>query len=173
MPEPNPRNQQSLSRRSRIVDDDTLLATIQSMPTEAYHSSIVEEPLTHRNKESAIDSTDLIGLDPVKTTSTGDISYNASLISSDSSGGIPKGSVMGKKSRTEKPHSASLHCAHDQLDSPATYLAKEVADGQSDEQVATKVSRLQTDVAEMRSMMAMFDTRLSLIEARHSKDRAN
>lgn len=79
---------------------------------------------------------------------------------------------MGKKSLTEKPHSASLHRAHDQLDqldSQATYLAKEVADSQSDEQIATKVSRLQTDVAEMRFMMAMFDTRLSLIEARHSK----
>lgn len=79
---------------------------------------------------------------------------------------------MGKKSLTEKPHSASLHCAHDQLDqldSQATYLAKQVADSQSDEQIATKVSRLQTDVAEMRFMMAMFDTRLSLIEASHSK----
>lgn len=142
------------------------------MTTETYHSSIVEEPLTHGNKESAIGSTGLIGLSPVNPTSTGDISYNANFISSDSSGGISKGSIMGKKSLTEKPHSASLHCAHDQLDqldSQATYLAKEVADSQSDEQIATKVSRLQTDVAEMRFMMAMFDTRLSLIEARHSK----
>lgn len=142
------------------------------MTTETYHSSIVEEPLTHGNEESAIGSTGLIGLNPVNPTSTGDISYNANFISSDSSGGISKGSIMGKKSLAEKPHSASLHCAHDQLDqldSQATYLAKEVADSQSDEQIATKVSRLQTDVAEMRFMMAMFDTRLSLIEARHSQ----
>lgn len=142
------------------------------MTTETYHSSIVEEPLTHGNKESAIGSTGLIGLNPVNPTSTGDISYNANFNSSDSSGGISKGSIMGKKSLTEKPHSASLHCAHDQLDqldSQATYLAKEVAESQSDEQIATKVSRLQTDVAEMRFMMVMFDTRLSLIEARHSK----
>lgn len=142
------------------------------MTPETYHSSIVEEPLTHGKKESAIGSTGLIGLNPVNTTSTGDISYNATFISSDSSGGISKGSIMGKKFMTDKPHSASLHYAHDrldQLDSQATYLAKEVADSQSDEQVATKLSRLQTDVAEMRLMMAMFDTRLSLIEARHSK----
>lgn len=173
MPEPNPHEQQTSYSGCQIVDYDILLATIQNMPTESYpSSSVAKERLTKGSKESTVGSKSLIDTDPVEATSNGDMFYNATLISSDTSGEIPKDSAMDEKSLIEKPHSASPHCAHgqfDQFDSQATYLPKDVEDSQSVEQAAAKFSHLQADMAEMRSMMEKLNTRLSLVQTKQSK----
>lgn len=151
------------------MDYDALLSTIHNIPTEP--SSVVKAPLPNGTKETTVGSTSPINLGSVEATSNGDIRY-ASVISSDTSEEILKGSIVDDKSLIKKPHSTSLHYIHerlDQLDSQATYLAKEVADSQSDKEVISKVSHLLVEVKEMRSIMATFDTRLSLVETKYQK----